>query len=159
VLATSSIDGTADASPRGGPPGFVTVLDEHRLAWADYRGNRRADSHANVLERPGVGLVFFLPGLGETLRVNGRATLVRDPELLAALPTGGATPTLAFGVTVDTVYLHCAKAFRRSGLWDPSTWPDELPSPARILRDHRQAPVPEEAIAADLEEAYRKRLW
>src|SRR3954447_1214588 len=112
VLATSGADGTADASPRGGPPGFVQVLDAHRLAWADYLGNRRAESLVNVIEHPGVGLVFFIPGLGETLRVNGRATIVRDPDLLASLPTGGRAPDHAVAVEGGAVYLHRRHALR-----------------------------------------------
>jgi PPOX class probable FMN-dependent enzyme len=159
VLATGGPDGTSDASPRGGPPGCVQVLDDRRLAFADYSGNRRADSHLNLLARPGVGLVFFIPGLGETLRVNGRATPVRDPGLLAALPTGGRPPRLAVGVEVEAVYLHCAKAFRRSGLWDPATWPDELPSAARILRAHAAVEADEAQVAAGLERSYAERLW
>ena len=89
LLATADADGRCDCSPRGGPPGFARVLDERRLAIPDYTGNRRQDSHVNLLENPHVGLLFLLPGMGETLRVNGRATLTRDPELLEDLPTGG----------------------------------------------------------------------
>ncbi len=160
VLATAASDGTVDASPRGGPPGFVSVLDEHRLVIPDYRGNRRADSHRNVLANPGVGLLFLLPGMGETLRVNGRATLTRDPELLAGLATGGPKPpVLAIGVEVEECFLHCAKAFRRSGLWDPATWPDELPSAARMFRDQTAPEVPVEQVEAGLEESYRTGLW
>jgi PPOX class probable FMN-dependent enzyme len=92
LLATADAEGRCDCSPRGGPPGFARVLDERRLAIPDYTGNRRQDSHINLLENPYVGLLFLLPGMGETLRVNGRGTLTRDPELLEDLPTGGTKP-------------------------------------------------------------------
>lgn len=159
VLATAGADGTCDASPRGGPPGFVRVLDGQRLAFADYSGNRRADSHRNLLANPTVGLLFLLPGLGETLRVNGRATLTTDPALLETLPTGGRRPDLAVGVEVEEAFLHCAKAFRRSGLWDPATWPDELPSAAEIFRDHMAPDVPVADVASSLADGYARSLW
>ena len=92
LLATAGADGRCDCSPRGGPAGFARVLDERRLAIPDYTGNRRQDSHANVLENPHVGLIFLIPGMNETLRINGRAALVRDHELLEDLPTGGTRP-------------------------------------------------------------------
>jgi len=109
------------------------------VAIPDYTGNRRQDSHANVLENPHVGLLFLLPGMGETLRVNGRGTLTRDPELLEGLPTGGTKPPrLALEVEVHEAYLHCPKAFLRSQLWAVESQIDrrELPSFAEILRDH-----------------------
>ena len=123
LLATADAAGRCDCSPRGGPPGFARVLDDRRLAIPDYTGNRRQDSHLNVLENPHVGLLFLLPGMGETLRVNGRATLTREPELLEGLITGGTKPPrMALLVGVAEAYLHCAKAFMRSGVWEPSTW-------------------------------------
>ncbi len=126
VLATADGDGRCDASPRGGPPGFATVLDPGRLALPDYSGNRRQDSHRNLLENPYVGLVFFVPGVKESLRVNGRAELSTDPALLASLTTGGGPPKLALVVHVETAFIHCGKALHRSGLWDPSTWPEDV---------------------------------
>ena len=123
VLATADADGRCDASPRGGPPGFATLLDPARLAIPDYTGNRRQDSHRNLLANPYVGLVFFVPGVKETLRVNGHASLSTDPELLARLATGGAPPKLALLVEVETAFIHCGKALHRSELWDPATWP------------------------------------
>jgi uncharacterized protein len=160
VVATFGPDG-ADASPRGGPPGFVTVLDDHRLAIGDLAGNNRLDTFANVVEHPAVALIFLVPGVGETLRVNGRATLTQDPEILAATAIEGRVPRIALGVDVDECYIHCAKAFRRSGVWQPETWlePDALPSAAAILRDHAEIDAPAEVIAADLEEAYRVTMW
>jgi uncharacterized protein len=163
MLATADADGRCDCSPRGGPPGFARVLDERHLAIPDYTGNRRQDSHANVLENAHVALLFLLPGMGETLRVNGRATLTRDPELLEGLPTGGTKPArLALHVEVDEAYLHCAKAFLRGGVWDPQTWTpaDELPSAAEIYRDHRDTPgLTVERTQAELDESIRTRMW
>ncbi len=126
VLATADGEGRCDASPRGGPPGFASVLDSRRLALPDYSGNRRQDSHRNLLENPYVGLVFFVPGVKESLRLNGRAELSTDRELLAALATGGAPPKLALVVEVETAFIHCGKALHRSELWDPSTWPEDV---------------------------------
>ena len=163
MLATADAEGRCDCSPRGGPPGFARVLDERQLAIPDYTGNRRQDSHVNLLENPHVGLLFLLPGMGETLRVNGRGTLTRDPELLEGLPTGGTKPPrLALHVEVQEAYLHCPKAFLRGGVWDPSTWtPDqELPSAAEIYRDHRDTPgLTVEQTRAELDESIRERLW
>jgi uncharacterized protein len=163
LLATADADGGCDCSPRGGPPGFARVLDERRIAIPDYTGNRRQDSHANLLENPHVALLFLLPGMGETLRVNGRATLTRDPALLEGLLTGGQRPPrLALHVEVHDAFLHCAKAFLRGGVWDPDTWTpaDELPSAAEIYRDHRDTPgLTVEQTQAELDESIRTRMW
>ena len=163
LLATADGDGRCDCSPRGGPPGFASVLDERHLAIPDYTGNRRQDAHANVLENPHVGLLFLLPGMSETLRVNGRATLTRDPALLADLATGGTRPPrLALHIEVQEAHLHCAKAFLRGGVWDPGTWTpaDELPSAAEIYRDHRDTPgLTVEQTQAELDESIRERMW
>lgn len=126
VLATSDADGRCDASPRGGPPGFVSLLDPRRVAIPDYTGNRRQDSNRNILANPHVGLVFFVPGTRETLRINGRATLSCDPQLLASLNTRGKPPRLAIDIAVDVAFVHCGKYAVRSEVWDPSTWPDRV---------------------------------
>jgi PPOX class probable FMN-dependent enzyme len=138
LLSTANAGGECDVSPKGGPPGFVGVLDERRLLIPDATGNRRLDSLQNVLENPRVGLLFLIPGLGETLRVNGRVELTRDPALLEGLATGGRPPKLALVVAVEQAYLHCAKCILRSHLWDSETWQDkgDLPSAAAILNDH-----------------------
>ena len=162
LLATSGADGRCDVSPRGGPPGFVRVLDAGRLAWADLSGNRRIDSLRNVIENPRVGMLLLLPGFRETLRVNGRAYLTRDPAVLRVVDVPGRTTDLAIGVAVETAFLHCAKAFIRSRLWEPESWPDPgtLPSAAAIFRDHVElTEVSVEAVDADLEESYRNELW
>jgi PPOX class probable FMN-dependent enzyme len=162
VMASSDADGRCDASPKGGPPGFVHVLDDRRLAIPDYPGNRRLDSHTNILESGGVELLFLIPGMGETLRVRGRACLTRDPEVLAALDDAGKPPKLAIGVEVERAFLQCAKSLRRSRLWDPESWPEreELPRGARIFADHIALPgITEAAAAAHLEQDYETHLW
>lgn len=160
VLATGGVDGV-DASPRGGPPGFVAVLDEHRIAIGDLSGNNRQDSHLNLLARPQVGLLFLVPGVDETLRVNGAATLTTDPDVLEAAAIDGRVPRMAVGIDVAECFIHCAKAFRRSQLWDPASWPspDERPSAAAALRDHLELEVEPEVIAADLEAGYAVSMW
>jgi uncharacterized protein len=160
LLATANAAGDCDASPRGGPPGFVTVLDERRLVVPEYPGNRRADSHRNLLENPRAAMLFAIPGLRETLRVAGRACITRDEALLADLGVNGRTPKLGIGLEVEEAFIHCAKAFIRSSLWQPETWPQELPSASAILRDHIDAPdVTTEDVAARLEECYAKTLY
>lgn len=160
ALASSGPNGT-DVSPRGGPPGFVTVLDDHRLALGDLAGNRRLDSFENILSNPAVGLMMVIPGMSETLRINGRAALTTDPSVLDACAFAGTQPKLALGIDVDEVYLHCAKAFRRSGLWEPDTWPDtsERPRAAEIWRAHLHIEAPAEAIEDDLELGYAATMW
>jgi PPOX class probable FMN-dependent enzyme len=113
LLATSDAAGRCDVSPKGDPAGFVLVLDERHLVIPDRPGNRRLDGMRSILANPHVGLLFLVPGRGETLRVNGHASIVRDAELLARLAVGGKTPRLAIGVEVEEVFLHCAKAFKR----------------------------------------------
>jgi uncharacterized protein len=160
VLATSSPAGT-DASPRGGPPGFVAVLDDHRLALGDLSGNNRLDSYSNVVENPEVGLLFLVPGVDETLRVNGRAALTTDPAVLDATTIDGRRPKVALGVEVDACYIHCAKAFRRARLWDAGSWldPDERPQPVCILTGHLDIDVPPDVVAANLEKNYTETIW
>ena len=160
VLGTARANGRGDVSPRGGPPGFVRVLDERRLLVPEYPGNRRADSHTNLLENPRAALIFMIPGLRETLRINGVARITRDERLLADLGERGRTPKLGLGVEVEEVYVHCAKALIRSSLWQPESWPDDLPSASEILRDHMNVPgVTSEDVAARLDESYEKTLY
>lgn len=138
LVATASADGRCDVSPKGGSPGFVAVLDERRLAIPDAPGNRLIDSLRNIRESGRAGLLFLIPGMEETLRVNGRACLTRDPELLGSFGGESKSPKVAIGVEVEEAYLHCAKAFKRSGLWRPDDWPstDGLARPAQIWKDH-----------------------
>jgi uncharacterized protein len=136
LLATSAPDGSCDVSPRGDPPGFVRVLDERTLLLPDRPGNKLADSLRNVLRNPHVGLLFLVPGVGDTLRVNGRATLVTDEGLLAPCAVEGKVPKLGLRIEVDEVFTHCSKAFLRARLWDPETFVDrsELPSSGEVHR-------------------------
>lgn len=160
MLATADAEGRCDVSPRGGPPGFARVLDRRRLLLPDFPGNRRLDSQQNLLANPRASLLFLIPGLGETLRVEGRACITSDPELRAALAVNGRPPALGIGVEVETAFIHCAKALIRSGAWKPETWNDELPSASRILRDHMAVPDLSEADVADrLADSYKKTLY
>ena len=136
-IGTQNLDGRADVSPRGDPAGFVSILDEHTLAIPDRPGNNRLDSLANILANPSVGLLFIIPGFDDTLRVNGQASLVTDPDLLESMRCNDRAPRLAIIVKVSEVFLHCAKAFRRSHLWDPSHFQNraEMPSLMNILLD------------------------
>jgi uncharacterized protein len=135
-LATSAADGTCDVSPRGDPAGFVKVLDERTLLLPDRPGNRLADSFTNVLENPHVALIFIIPGISDTFRVNGRARIVEDPQLLGQCAVEGKVPTLGLEIEVDEAYTHCPKAFLRARLWDPDGYVDrkELPSSGELMR-------------------------
>ena len=162
VIASTGADGTCDASPKGGAPGFVRVLDDHRLAVPDYPGNRRLDSWRNILATGGVQLIFFIPGVLETLRISGRGHLTRDPEVLQLLDDRGRTPTLALGVEVEVAFLQCGKALKRSALWDPATWPERgvTPSAARTFVDHIARPeITEEMAREHLADDYENNLW
>lgn len=163
LIGTSSTDGTGDVSPKGGPPGFVVVLDDQRLAIADLAGNNLLDSITNIVQGSGIGLLFLVPGVDETLRVNGNACITTEPAVLDACAVKDRRPKTAIGVTVTQQYMHCAKAFRRSELWHPETWPDRaaLPSLACILRDQIGF-VPEltlEDLDKDIEAVYAETLW
>jgi hypothetical protein len=161
VLSTADASGVCDASPKGGQPGFVRALDERRLAWADLAGNNRLDSFENLVDNPHVGLLFLIPGLDETLRVNGTAELRTDADLLEAFAVDGKPARVVVVVTVAEAYIHCAKALRRGGLWDTASWSprDELPSIGCIVRDHASVNVAPEVIDAALEDNLQKTLW
>jgi PPOX class probable FMN-dependent enzyme len=160
LLATSGSTGQCDVSPKGDAPGFVLVLDELRLLIPDRPGNKRLDGMQNLLQNPHVGLIFLIPGVEETLRVNGRAWIVRDE--VARCEAKGKVPTLGIGVEVEEAFLHCAKAFKRSGLWEPARWPalDGLAAPAQMLYDHMQPPGKTVAdVERALQESYIQRLY
>ena len=146
-LATAAPDGSCDVSPRGDPAGFVRILDDRTLLIPDRPGNRIADSLRNILANPHVGLLFMIPGIGDTFRVNGRATLVTDEELLAGSAIEGKAPALGILVHVHEAYTQCPKALIRSDLWNPDQQIDRsaLPSSGEILRAVRE----EEAFDAD----------
>jgi uncharacterized protein len=140
LMATAGRDGRCDVSPKGDAPGFALVLDERRLVIPDRPGNRRLDGMTNLVANPHIGLIFLVPGREETLRVNGRASITRDADLLARCAVQGRTPRLAIGVEVEQCFMHCGKALRRAHLWAQEEWPapDALPSLARVLFDQIQ---------------------
>ncbi len=135
-VATARPDGGLDVSPRGDPPGFVRILDERTLLLPERPGNRLADTLTNVLADPRIALLFLIPGVGDTFRVNGRAVVVDDAELLAPSAVGGKTPRLGILVSIEEAYTQCSKAVIRSELWNPERHVDrsELPSSGEIMR-------------------------
>ena len=162
LMATCSPDGRCDVSPKGDAPGFALVLDEHRLVIPDRPGNKRLDGLTNLVANPHVGLIFLVPGREETLRVNGRAWITRDPELLQRSVVQGKTPLLAVGVEVEECFLHCAKAFRRSRLWAHEEWlgPEALPTLACVLFDQiKPEGMTLQDYERDIEEGYARRLY
>ena len=163
-LGTQSRDGRADVSPRGDPPGFVKILDERTLAIPDRPGNNRLDSLSNIVANPGVGLLFLIPGFEETLRINGQAHLTTDPALLRQMTVNDRVPTVAIVVRIGEVFLHCAKALRRSHLWDLDHLQDrrQMPSLIKMILDETTgAPGDEDMrrIDEDLEDDYRRTLY
>jgi PPOX class probable FMN-dependent enzyme len=137
VIATSDADGNCDASPKGDPAGqLIHVIDPGTVAIAERPGNKRADGYLNVLSNPHVGILSLIPGRNDTLRVNGRATLVRDAPFFDDLAVRGKRPIMAMVVEIDQVFSHCAKAFLRSRLWQPESWPaaDAMPSVAELCK-------------------------
>ncbi|WP_127145030.1 pyridoxamine 5'-phosphate oxidase family protein [Pelagibacterium montanilacus] len=164
-LGTQSAEGKADVTPRGDPVGFVHVLDDTTIAIPDRPGNNRLDSLTNILANPSVGLLFVVPGFDDTLRVNGKARLVNDPALLATMAVNGKAPRLAIVVAIEEVFLHCAKAFRRSKLWDPATFQDRksMPSLSKMILDQTSGapedPAEMEKIDSDLETAYARSMY
>lgn len=159
VLATSGPEGL-DATPRGDPAGFVAVMDERTLVLPDRRGNNRLDSLLNVVRDPRVGLLFLVPGLGETLRVNGRARISADPALLERFPMDGKLPSTALVITVEAVYFQCARALHRSRLWDAARHRprSELPSAGSMLKG-AQASFDADGYDAGLAERQKATLY
>lgn len=160
VIGTSNARGEQDVSPRGDPPGFVRVLDDKHLLIPDRPGNRRLDSLSNLLENPGIGLLFMIPGMNETLRVNGRGRIVTDPEVLADLAIQGKPSLSALLVEVEAAYMHCGKALIRSKLWSSEAQVDRrsLPSLGQILANQIEGLEVKEQEER-LERAYRETLY
>jgi len=160
-VASSGEEGALDISPKGDPAGFVEVLDERTLAIPDRLGNGRLDTFHNVLLSPNVALIFVIPGVTYTLRVSGKAIIVRDPELRARMAVNRKEPDHILVVGVTNVYSHCPKCMIRSGLWEPKRWPDTttLPSFAETLIAHAKLSEPLETVAAMLEAGNRDRLY
>jgi len=158
-VATARPDGGLDVSPRGDPPGFVRVLDEQTLLLPDRPGNRIADTLTNLLADPRIALLFLIPGIGETFRVNGTAVIVDDPELLAPSAVEGKVPKLGILVSVEEAYTQCPKALLRSDLWNPERHVarSELPSPGAILRSVAGKRVDAEEYDRQRAGRYRRR--
>lgn len=167
LLCLSSADATgrADVTPRGDQPGFVQVLDEETIAIPERPGNQRMDTMVNILSNPDVGVLFFVPGFEDMLRINGKAWITRAPAVLEAASVNGKTPRLAIAVRAEEIFFHCAKALKRSRIWDPATHLDRktMPSLARIILEQVGDGCADDAEVAAHEarheEAYRTRLY
>ena len=161
LIGTSDGKGHADVTPKGDRPGFVAVLDSRTIAIPDRPGNNRLDTLENLLVEPSIGLLFLIPGMDETLRINGRARITADDGLRARFEVDGKLPQAVILVDVEAAYMHCAKAFMRSQLWHPETWPDRasLPTLGRILKDQLALDQSAEATDRWLDEAYAKSMW
>ena len=160
-LGTAGEDGHIDMSPRGDPAGFVKIIDDTTLLLPERQGNQRVDSMINIADNPNVGLIFFLPGVEETLRVRGRATITRDEALLEPLAMNGKAPKLGLIVEIDQVFFQCAKALIRSKLWDPATPVErgEFPTSAEITQGRRLDMTVEEVEDLQEKAGYRTRLY
>jgi len=160
LIATADADGNCDVSPKGDAPGVVRVLDERTIAIPDRLGNKRVDGHRNILANGHIGLLFMIPNVDETLRINGRCFLTTEPGLLESMALQGRAPKLAMVVEIDEVYMHCARSFLRSGLWKPETWPeaDANPTMHAINCELKDLPPPDESLGKRQEE-YRSRLF
>jgi len=164
-IGTQLRDGRADVSPRGDPAGFVMVLDDRTLAIPDRPGNNRLDSLSNILDNPNVGLLFIIPGFDDTLRINGTARLTIEPSILNRMEVNNRTPGLAIIVSISEVFLHCAKAFRRSHLWDPDHFQNrkEMPSLVKMVLDQTTGAPKQEAelkrMEDELEEEYKDTMY
>jgi PPOX class probable FMN-dependent enzyme len=161
LIGTSDAGGNLDVSPKGDPAGHLAhVIDDHTLAIPERPGNRRVDGYRNVLANPHVGLIFLVPGRGDTLRVNGRARLLRDAPYFDEMLVKGHRPILALEVAIEEVFYHCAKAFMRSKLWQPETWSHEaLPSTARIAKALTRKDTPLEELEEYYGPSYAEKLY
>ncbi|MEV0619183.1 pyridoxamine 5'-phosphate oxidase family protein [Nonomuraea sp. NPDC050404] len=160
LIATSDADGNCDVSPKGDPAGFVHVIDDTTIAIPDRPGNRRADGFLNILRNPHVGLIFLIPRRNETLRINGRARLVREAPFFDEMIVKGHRPHLALVVEIEQIFFHCAKAFLRSSLWKPEEWgSDGLPSHARLVKEVQKVEESVEQLESYYGETYAKRLY
>ncbi|MCA9704254.1 MAG: pyridoxamine 5'-phosphate oxidase family protein [Myxococcales bacterium] len=159
-IASTSRDGQPNVSPRGDAPGFVHVADERTLVIPDRLGNNKLETFENVVDNPHVALIFFVPGVRETVRVQGNARIARDPALLELGRQGDRRPAVALVVEVTRAYLHCGKSLVRSRLWDPSRHvaPDVIPTFGQMLKDQVDPPQTAEEIQADIERMYREEL-
>lgn len=160
-LSSMSADGKADVSPRGDPPGFVKVLDDTTVLIPDRKGNRRLDTMQNILEQPSVAVIFFVPGIEETLRINGKASITRDPALLEDMAIQGKVPALGIKIEIDTVFFHCAKALKRSRLWDAEAQIDrgDFPRYGQIVKDQRNPGGTADEIEDYIQTNYKTEMY
>lgn len=161
LISSASVDGRMDISPRGDAPGFVKVLSENALLIPDRPGNQRFDTFCNLFQNPNVGLIFLIPGKRETLRVSGKAEVIRDLEWLEPMSVHGKIPTLALAVHVEEAFMHCGKCTVRSNIWNPAEWPEleGLSSLAEAMKDAAAIPAPVEAVEHIIAEDERSRLY
>ncbi len=159
LIGSSDAAGQLDVSPRGDPPGFAYVLDDQTLLLPERPGNRRADTLLNIMQNPHVGLLFLVPGVEDTLRVNGTAQIVRDASARAHFVVQGKTPDLVLAVTVREAYMQCAKCMRRSKLWAGVTAAPNMPSLAEIVAAHAKSDVPVEELQASIDQSYATKMY
>lgn len=160
LIATADADGNCDVSPKGDPPGFTFVVDDTTIAIPERPGNKRADGFRNIVSNPQVGTIFLVPGRGETLRINGRARLLRDAPFFDDMVVKGHRPQLAMLIGIQQIFFHCPKAFLRSSLWKPETWnPGALPSPAAITKSVQETPETLDELEAYYGPSYADRLY
>lgn len=161
TIASTNGKGDTDVSPKGDPAGFVKVLDEKTLAIPERLGNKRADTFVNILQNPGIGLLFFIPGIKETLRVNGKAQIVTDLAIREQLKFKNKLPQFALIVHVEEAFMHCSKCMVRSKLWtdiDPEIR-EKVPSLAQIIVDHAKLDAPVDQVEIYLEESVKNNLY
>jgi len=160
-LSSMSADGKADVSPRGDPPGFVKVLDDKTVLIPDRKGNRRLDTMQNILEQPSVAAIFFVPGIEETLRINGKASITQDRALLDDMEVQGRPPALGIKIEIETVFFHCAKALKRSRLWDPETRIDraDFPRYGQVIKDQRNPGGSVDEIEDYIQTNYKNEMY
>lgn len=153
--------GNGDVTPKGDKPGFVSILDDTTIAIPDRPGNNRLDTLENIIKNPSIGLLFLIPGMNETLRVNGEARVTVDPEFRSRFTVEGRPPLSVVVVEVASVYMHCAKAFLRSKLWEPASWPrrDEMPTLGEILSDQLATETDGADTDREIAEIYAKTMW
>ena len=160
LIATAGVDGTCDVSPKGDPAGFTHVVDDVTIAIPDRPGNKRVDGFRNVLANPHVGLLYLVPGRGDTLRINGRARLVREAPYFDEMVVKGHRPQIALIVHIEQIFFHCAKAFLRSRVWEPDTWhPEVLPPHAAMVKAVQDIPETIEELTEYYGRSYAERLY
>ncbi|MEV6009000.1 pyridoxamine 5'-phosphate oxidase family protein [Streptomyces sp. NPDC051976] len=160
LMATAAADGTCDVSPKGDPAGFTVVLDDRTIALPERPGNRRADGFRNILSNPHIGLLYFIPGRGDTLRINGRARLLSDADFFDRMVVKGHRPKVAVLVEIEEVFHHCSKAFLRSALWKPESWhPEAMASRALISRTLERKGESLEALEAYYGPSYAENIY